>query len=412
MSVELTIEDVAGRAGVDVVYVRRLIDLGVVGPEKGGYRERDAHVTALLHIWEEAGLTAESILAAAESGQLTLDFLESPGWELPPQLDRTYRQLAEERNMPVDLLQAIHRSMGFIPPDADERANPDDVVVADLARMLLDIGGSQDAIGRLFRVYADNLRRLALAEADLYVEQIERPSRSAGTSEPELMRRGAGVGRDIAPLVKAALAAIYERHRQHVWAQHSVETAEAVLEGAGLYQRVERTPAICFVDLTGYTRLTEEQGDETAARLASHLGALVDGVALRHAGRPVRWLGDGGMFLFREATAAVRAALEMSEGAPAAGLPTTHIGIQSGPVVFQDGDVYGRTVNVASRIADLAEAGDVLTTEETMRRVGAPEIDWTRVGPVELQGVARPVTLFRATRRRDPHHQVTAWRTA
>jgi adenylate cyclase len=198
------------------------------------------------------------------------------------------------------------------------------------------------------------------------------------------------------------LAAIYERHRQHVWAQHSVETAEAVLERAGLFQRVERTPTICFVDLTGYTRLTEEQGDETAARLAARLSALVDAVALRQSGRPAGWLGDGGMFLFPEATAAVRAALEMSEGAPAAGLPTTHIGIQSGPVVFQDGDVYGRTVNVASRIADLAEASDVLTTKETMRQAEDAEIEWVLVGPVELKGVvAAPLTLYRASRRRD-----------
>jgi adenylate cyclase len=297
--------------------------------------------------------------------------------------------------MRVDVLQAIQRAIGFVPPEPDELARPDDVAIADLARIVFDIGGSEDAIRRLFRVYADNLRRLALAEADLYLEQIERPSRRAGTSEPELMRRGAGVGREMTPLVKATLMAIYERHRQHVWAQHSVETAEAVLERAGLYQRAERTPTICFVDLTGYTRLTEEQGDESAARLASRLATLVDSVALRHGGRPVRWLGDGGMFLFPEATAAVRAALEMSEGAPAAGLPTTHIGIQSGPVVFQDGDVYGRTVNVASRIADLAEPGDVLTTEETMRQVEVGEVGWARIGPATLQGVATPVTLYR-----------------
>ncbi|HEY3024272.1 MAG TPA: adenylate cyclase regulatory domain-containing protein [Actinomycetota bacterium] len=189
-SVELTIEDVAGRAGVDLAYVRRLVDLGALGPEGDGYREKDAHVTALLHMWEDAGLSAESILAAAESGELSLDFLESPGWELPPRLDRTYRELAEERSMPVDLLQAIQRAMGFVPPEPDDLARPDDVVIADLVRVALDIGGSGDAIRRLFRVYADNLRRLALAEADLYVEQIERPSRSAGTSEPELMRRG------------------------------------------------------------------------------------------------------------------------------------------------------------------------------------------------------------------------------
>jgi adenylate cyclase len=396
---ELTIEDVAGRADVDVTYVRRLIDLGALGPEGDGFREQDVHVAALLHMWEDAGLTAESILTAAEAGELSLDFLESPGWELPPRLDRTYRQLAEERGMPAELLPAVHRSMGFVPPDPDDLAGPDDAVIADLVRSVLEIGGTEDAIRRLFRAYADNLRRLVTAEADLYIEQIEDPSRRAGSSAPELMRRGAAAGREMAPLVRATLAAIYERHRQHVWAQHSVETAEAVLERAGLYQRVERTPTICFVDLTGYTRLTEEQGDETAARLASRLAALVDGVALRHGGRPVRWLGDGGMFLFPEATAAVRAALEMSEGAPAAGLPTTHIGIQSGPVVFQDGDVYGRTVNVASRIADLAQAGDVVTTEETMQQVDADDVDWTLIGPAELQGVATPVTLFGASRR-------------
>jgi class 3 adenylate cyclase len=65
--------------------------------------------------------------------------------------------------------------------------------------------------------------------------------------------------------------------------------------------------------------------------------------------------------------------------------------------LLQDGDVYGRTVNVASRIADLAQAGDVLTTEGTMRQVDAAEVDWTLVGPAELQGVAIPVKLYRAT---------------
>jgi len=46
----LTIEDIAGRAGVDVAYVRRLVDLGALGPEDDGYREKDAHVTTLLHM--------------------------------------------------------------------------------------------------------------------------------------------------------------------------------------------------------------------------------------------------------------------------------------------------------------------------------------------------------------------------
>src|SRR5919204_5952424 len=138
---ELTIEDVAARAGTDVRYVRRLIDLGAIGPEEDGFSERDAHVVALLQVWERAGLPAESILSAVESGELSLDFLETPGWDLPAPLGRTYRQLAQERGVPVDLLVAIHGSIGFAPPDPDERARPDDALMADLARIVFDIGG-------------------------------------------------------------------------------------------------------------------------------------------------------------------------------------------------------------------------------------------------------------------------------
>jgi adenylate cyclase len=397
-SEQLSIEDVAERAGVDVGYVRAIDELGVLGRGKHGYAERDVHLVALLRLWEEAGLSRAAILKAVEADELSLDFLESPGWELPAPLDRTYRQEADERGLPLELLLAIHESIGFVPPDPDERVRADDAAMAELARVVLDIGGSEDSVRRLFRVYADNLRRLVVAEADLYTEQVEDPSRRAGTSEPELMRRGAEVGRRIDALVTATLIAIYERHRAHVWAQHSIERAEVVLERAGLYQPAKRTPAICVVDLTGYTRLTEEQGDEAAARLATALADLVDGISRRHGGRPIRWLGDGGLFYFDETAAAVLAALEMSEEAPAAGLPPTHSGVQAGPVVFRDGDVYGRTVNIAARLADHAQAGEVLTSREVMEQVDLPSIRFDLVGPVELHGVAAPLQVARAVR--------------
>src|ERR671911_453540 len=152
MPAELKIEDVAARAGTDVGYVRRVIDLGAIGPEQDGFSERDAHVVALLQVWERAGLPAESILSAVESGELSLDFLETPGWDLPVPLDRTYRQLAQERAVPVDLLVAIQGSIGFAPPDPDEWARPDDALMADLARIVIDIRGSEGSARRPFRV--------------------------------------------------------------------------------------------------------------------------------------------------------------------------------------------------------------------------------------------------------------------
>jgi adenylate cyclase len=89
------------------------------------------------------------------------------------------------------------------------------------------------------------------------------------------------------------------------------------------------------------------------------------------------------------------AALEMVASAPGAGLPPTHIGIHAGPVVAQDGDVFGRTVNIAARIAAQAGAWEVLTSAETVELVDDARLRFVRVGPVSLKGIARPVTLYR-----------------
>ena len=195
--------------------------------------------------------------------------------------------------------------------------------------------------------------------------------------------------------VERTIRAIYERQRQHIGTGYGVQRAEMAPDRAGLLERAESTPAICFVDMTGFTRLTEEKGDEEAARLATSLAALVNDIARTHGGRAIRWLGDGGLFYFSDARASLAAALEMSERAPSAGLPPTHIGVQAGPVVFRDGDVYGRTVNVASRIADAAEAGEILTTQETVDSVGGATVSFEPARTVELQGVAEPVRLHK-----------------
>jgi adenylate cyclase len=318
----LGIEQVADRAGVDEDFVRHLIDVGALDRREEGYQERDVHLVALFHMWEGAGLSAESILAAVEAGELSLDFLETPAWTLPERGGPTYREFAAQEGVPLPLLLAVHEAAGFATPDPDHRVGTDDAVVADLIRAALDAGTSEEGVRRLFRLYADNLRRLATAEAKLYLADVEKAWRESGAPEAQLMQRGAEAGRRMRGPVEAAIVAIYNRHRQHVWSEHSISRAEEILDRAGLYRRASRTPAICFVDLTGYTRLTEEQGDEVAARLASN--TLVEDISRRHGGRPIRWLGDG---------------------------------------------------------------------------VERSEVRFERIGPVELKGVARPVMLFRASRK-------------
>src|SRR5215475_10882730 len=98
-------EQLVQRAGVDDGYVDRLHELGALRGRDDAYEERDVHVAALLNMWERAGLSAPAILAAVDAGKLSLDFLDSPAWELPEPLPISYRELAEERGIPLSLLQ-------------------------------------------------------------------------------------------------------------------------------------------------------------------------------------------------------------------------------------------------------------------------------------------------------------------
>jgi adenylate cyclase len=394
--VALSVEQVADRAGVDPAFVDRLLELGALDRVDDGYGDREVHLVAILHRWEAAGLAAESILEAVEKGDLSLSWLETPGFDLPRRLDRTHRELASEAGVPLQLVLGLHEVMGFARPDADDRVRDDDPTLVEFARIFLEAGASEAAVRRMLHVYADNLRRLATAVADVYRAEVEKQLRQSGVGDSEIMEYGARVGHRMGRSAERALVAIYERHRQHVWTEYSIERAESVLDRAGLRRRVEQPPAICFVDLTGFTQLTEEQGDEVAARLAASLATLVEEISRLHGGRVVRWLGDGGMFLFADPKAAVLAALEMVDRAPAEALPPTHIGVHVGPVIFQDGDVYGMTVNVAARLAAQAEAGHVLITEETLPHVQTPGVRFERVGPASLKGVGEPVTLYRA----------------
>jgi adenylate cyclase len=155
---------------------------------------------------------------------------------------------------------------------------------------------------------------------------------------------------------------------------------------------------MCFLDLTGYTRLTEERGDKAAADLAARLAGLVRRSALEHGGTPVKWLGDGVMFYFREPAAAVPAALEMAEVVGHQGLPPAHVGIHAGPVIFQEGDYFGRTVNLAARIAEYARPGEVLVSQEVVDAADAAPESYVEIGPVELKGVQKTLHLYTARR--------------
>jgi class 3 adenylate cyclase len=92
------------------------------------------------------------------------------------------------------------------------------------------------------------------------------------------------------------------------------------------------------------------------------------------------------------------AALEMVQGISDAGLLPAHVGLHAGPVLFQEADYFGRTVNTAARIADYARPGEVVVSQEVVNAVGDAPAAFTEIGPVELKGVSGPVRLHTARR--------------
>jgi class 3 adenylate cyclase len=115
-------------------------------------------------------------------------------------------------------------------------------------------------------------------------------------------------------LAERSVLAMYHAQQSHAWTANIVGGFEAMMARAGLYSRLDRPPAVCFLDITGYTRLTQERGDEAAANLAGTLARLVQRSSQPHGGRAIKWLGDGVMFHFRDPGPGVQAALEMRDG--------------------------------------------------------------------------------------------------
>jgi len=392
--------EVAARAGVDPDYVDRLVELGILRPGGGNtFSPGDVRRARWVQSFERAGVPLEGIAAAVRDGTLSFSYLDATAFDRFTGVSRTtFRELSERTGVPLDLLLVVREAHGFAEPRPDDHVREDELAVVPAIELQLSTGIRPEVIERLLRAYGDGLRRIVETETDWYRTEVELPLLEGGMTEAEMLAAQADVGSRMAPLMEQALLSIYHGQQEHAWSNSAVEDVEAALERAGLYRRVRRPPAVSFLDLTGYTRLTEERGDEAAAELATTLATLVRGCSREHDGQPVKWLGDGVMFYFPNPGDGVLAALDMVEGVAAHDLPPARVGIHAGPVVFQEGDYFGRTVNIAARIADVARPGEVLVSQEVVDAADLDGVGFTAIGPIELKGVSQPLSLISVRR--------------
>lgn len=394
----VTVDQIAEWAGVEPAFVARLIELAILETDDEGLlAEIHYRTVRIVRALEEAALPLEGLSQAMASGALSFQFTENPSYTRWTSLsDVTFRELSEETGVPLDVLMVIREATGSPPPGPDDRLRQDEMAIVPLVRFQHDQGFRPEVIERALRVTGDSLRRVAETESDWWRSEVMMPILEAGNAPDAMMRASNELSPVLSNLSDAALMAIYHGQQANSWMRNILEGFESALAGAGIQGRPERVPAICFLDLTGYSRLTEERGDEVALDMARRLSSLVQRNSAAYGGTTIKWLGDGVMFHFPEPAKGVQAALDMVVAAREASLPPAHVGLHAGPVLFQEGDYFGRTVNITSRVGDYARPGEVLVTQDVVDACREAPIEFTSLGPVELKGVSQALPLYRA----------------
>jgi adenylate cyclase len=396
----LTEAEVAERAGTSPERVRELTRLGILTPDGGGYPRTDVLRARVVAQLEAKGMDAGALAAALASGELTLGYLESAGRRFP-RSDRTLAEVADEIGVSLEALRSTYTAAGLPTPAGDEHVREEDLAVLKGLPVLFGAGVDEDAALRAVRVWGDGARRVAQFQSHYFHATIEEPFRRRGLRDNEAFEAAIReVGVRMGHSGEQMLGWLFRRHAEAFQAEHLFDHVETALERAGVRERAVRSVgAAAFADLTGYTHLTEEQGDEVAAGVSLTLARLVSEIAVEHHGEVVKMLGDGVHFHFADPADAVRASLDIVDRVRPSGLPPAHIGVNAGPMIYDEGDYFGRTVNLAARIASQAQADQVFVGED-LRRVVVPDgFDLVDVGAFELKGIAGPVTLYEAVRR-------------
>jgi adenylate cyclase len=151
--------------------------------------------------------------------------------------------------------------------------------------------------------------------------------------------------------------------------------------------------AIAFADLAGYTRLTEELGDEEAVGAVERFVESVES-SLPDDARVIKTIGDEVMIVGTDAGALVDWAVAFQRAVHERPLP--RIGVHCGETLYRDGDYYGREVNQASRVAARAAGGEVLVTRPVVDQA-PPHLEFRRIGEIRLKGFSEPTEIFAAS---------------
>jgi adenylate cyclase len=333
------------------------------------------------------GATLEELKQAVAAGRLTLLPVERA---LAGEGARyTAREVAERAGLDLDVLQRFSSALGVPYPDPDERRGTEaDLEAACRVKTFLDSGLPEDGLLQVARTIGMGTARIAEANRELIVRTLIRP----GDTERDVAQRFVAAADYMLPLVGPTVVYALQSHLLEQIRRDVIGASNLASGEVG--GTVDLT--VCFADLVEFTRLGEEIAPEELGMVAGRLEEMAIAVAEPPV-RLVKTIGDEVMLVSSEPEPMVAAALALIEAAEAEGqqFPWLRAGIASGPTLPQSGDYYGRAVNLASRLTNVARPGSVVLDEATKDLAG-DDFDYSYVGERRLKGLDYRVKIFRA----------------
>jgi adenylate cyclase len=385
----ISLSEASRRAGVSAATLTRWADEKVVPVRKGRWTATAAAQARVVARMRERGHSLAELREAGRDGRLSFGFAEESFADSSPSVP------FEEAVGRIGLSEAVvERVMAILGTPVGKQRTLTETDVEALGRLaeVAEAGLPIEAVLQLARVYAQSVRRIADAEVRLFHLFVHEPMMRDGLGAIEMAEELGKLVEAASPSTTPLFEYLHARYVRYFMEQDVVGHMEDELGEEAEADQVRIT--LCFIDLTGFTRFTAEEGDAEAFSVIERFTGAVE-ATLPPDASIVKSIGDEVMVVSPEPVSLV----EWAVGFVAffSDRPKPRVGIHCGDAVFRDGDYFGSQVNMAHRVVNRALGGEVLVTDTVAEALdGHPDLELSGIGKVDLKGFPEPAPLFLA----------------
>lgn len=387
----ISLSEASRRSGVPASTLKRWAEERILPVRRGRWTAAAAAQARVVARMRERGHTLEDLKRAGREGRLAFGFVE----ELFPAPEElvTVDQVAEETGLEPELVERILVILGT-PLGRERKLSPEDVSALRHCARVLAAGFPLVAFLQLVRVYVQSLRRIADAEVRLFHLYVHEPLMRDAVPELEIADEMGELAADILPLAAPLTEYLHTRYLRYFMEQDVVGHMESDLEAAAPH--LGQVPVtLCFIDLTRFTRYTEEEGDFQALDVVERFVETVESTLPPDA-TLVKTIGDEVMVVSPDPASLTEWAVGLLDRFPRR--PRPRVGIHYANAVYRDGDYFGTHVNLAHRVVGRAQAGEVLVTDAVTGSLEAHGLACEAIGEVNLKGFPVATPLFLVSR--------------